>query len=81
MKHRIARIARIDIYRADDRYHRFSHTTPRRLTEDDHIVGLGDIDEEMETHDMLAAWRAGGWLDEAGFSRSPPEYVGRVVIG
>jgi hypothetical protein len=74
------RIDRIDIYRADDRYRRFGQTMPRRLTEDDNIVGLGDIDEEMETHDMLAAWRAGGWLDKAGISRPPPEYVGCVVI-
>jgi hypothetical protein len=34
----------------------------------------------METHDMLAAWRAGGWIDEAGISRPPPEYIGYVVI-
>ncbi|HEX7841440.1 MAG TPA: hypothetical protein VF469_28400 [Kofleriaceae bacterium] len=74
------RIARIDIYRADDRNHRFGQTKPRRLTEDDYIVDLGDIDENMERHDMLAAWRAGGWLDEAGISRPPPEYVGCVVI-
>jgi hypothetical protein len=74
------RIARIDIYRTADQQRRFGQTKPRWLTQDDHIVGLGDIDEMMETHDLLAAWRAGGWIDEAGISRPPPEYVGYVVI-
>jgi hypothetical protein len=74
------RLARIDIYRADDQYRRIGQTKLRRLTEDDHIVGLDDIDAEIETHDMLAAWRAGGWFDEAGIPRPPPGYVGCVVI-
>jgi hypothetical protein len=33
---------------SSERYHRFGQITPCRLTEDDQIVGLGDIDEKMD---------------------------------